>query len=1305
MSERDLLLDALVREVLGPRDGPFEHMSDQESPLDEYVSGVLAPRLLVREKTEGTAEVEISGEEDFGADDLGGDAGPGVGVADALGPSLDPRMRASSAGLSFALRHMAGVDPTFNAAVTFGVYEKTPHGSWKRMPKGEHWESVPCSNAVHDIASLPGVKLHIRARVDRNDPSIHRVSLYLVNDREIENDRGPSCHIYQPQIRVRCSERSELVPLERAARANNAEDQRLAVLYRERATMARGHLCSATWESVDPEAQRGAETGDDGALFDHWVDGEALWGTDNRSVVEMFCPAHARTEFVPVISVNAPDKSWPSRYGPVPEFNPEVLADLFNPSKLRSALQPLVDGLSNWIAEQRSVAASLDGPSHSIANRQLDDAQTALNRIADGIEVLCSDPDARRAFCFANKAIAMQSKWSKRSADAKPNSWFPFQLAFQLMAIRGITDPTHDDRKTCDLLWFPTGGGKTEAYLGLTAFVLALRRIRGLRSDRPFEGVGTAVISRYTLRLLTIQQFRRAVALLTACELLRNQRATPEQQGWRPSGDDELLGGNPWGTVRFSIGLWVGSQVTPAGLHDVQFKGQDGRLVTIPGALSILGGAQSASEPAQMTNCPCCGALLAVQGNGLAEGREHELHLVLCDAPDSLSTEDLKKFSDEVFTASSVSLSPLPNSGYATLSIRFTTSGTTPDFAGAIDRWWSRTLRSAVGGHCDVAAARASRPGYFVLWEARARGKGVDYEFEVYCPSPSCELGNGVLWSETLPAGPWRPAEPFLSTGGSAQRCPIPVWTVDSQVYHRLPSVLVATVDKFARLAFESRTSGMFGNVTHQHPTHGWFRSHCPPMTGALPKEVQSGIEQGVATVGPLSPPDLIIQDELHLIEGPLGSMVGLYETAIDELCSRIETDSVVRPKYVASTATVREAAPQVRSLFNRDLAVFPVSGTTIDDSFFARSQRLVARDDRTPGRLYVGVCAPGRGAQTPIVRIWSRLLQQAHERRKAGAADKELDGFWTLIGYFNAIRELAGARTLCEQDIPQRLSLLPDPRLIDVEELSSRTSSNELPGKLDALARSLPEDPQDVVLTTSMFGTGVDVSRLRLMFVAGQPKTTSSYIQATGRVGRQFGGLVVTFFRASRPRDLNHYEYFVGYHDAIYRHVEPITVNPFSERARDRALGPVAVALLRNAHALYQNGLAVTVAAEWRLHERIQGGWTSAAGNISSHANDPEVVAIPKIVEDRSRQQPPRRTPLPTTTLNHMQSELDRWKMVSDQHGDILYSESSSSRVPDHAVTLGDLAHEAQGLDVAFENAPNSLREVESTVTFRGRG
>ena len=1280
-------------------------MSNQESPLDEYVTGVLAPRALILEKTDAGLDAESSGGEDLIADDLGGDAGPDVTSPDALGPSLDPRMRAASMGISFALRDTDQLEPTFDVVVTLGTYAEPNGGGWLRSPVGSYWSGLKCANQILSFDDLPGVRLHIRSRPDRHDASVRRVSLYLVNDQELSRDRGPSCHVFQPQIRVRCAERTQLVPLERAVRARNVEDQRLAVLYRERATMARGHLCSATWRAVDPEAQRDDTNVDDDALFDHWPDGEALWGDSDPGLVQRFSPADARSEFVPVISVNAPDKAWPKEAGPAPVFAPEVLAELFDVSALRASLQPLVDGLRHWIENEQLVASTLGKSERDVAESQVLLARAACARIADGIDTLCADADARRAFCFANKAIAMQSKWAKRSPDAKANSWFPFQLAFQLMTIRGLADPTHSDRKTCDLLWFPTGGGKTEAYLGLTAFVLALRRVRALRAGNPFAGSGTAVLSRYTLRLLTIQQFRRAVALVTACELLRVSQHSAGGDGWRPTGDVEEFSSNPWGTVRFSIGLWVGSQVTPAGLHDIQFKSSDNKIVTIPGALSILTGKEkSASEPAQMSNCPCCGTLLAIQGEGLSDGQEHSLHLVICDAPEAPASISISDYSDDIFSVKSIAYESLAAPGFATLSIRFTAAKASTDFASSVDRWWKNTIRQRVGGHCDLAAARASRPGYFIRLSME-KNRAVDYEFEVYCPSPTCELANNVVWRETLPAAPWAPPEAFAAAANTASRCPIPVWTIDSQVYHRLPSMVVATVDKFARLTYESRTAGMFGNVTHHHPLTGWFRSNCPPATkGALPKQLQSGISPGVKAEGPLTPPDLIIQDELHLIEGPLGSMVGLYETAIDELCTRIVDGAATRPKYVASTATAREAGPQVRSLFNRGLSVFPVSGTTIDDSFFARSRRLATRDDLTPGRLYVGICTPGRGAQTPIVRIWSRLLQTAYDRQKAGADNAELDGLWTLIGYFNAIRELAGARTLCEQDIPQRLSFLADPRQIEVEELSSRTSSNDLPGKLDALERALPDDPQDVVLTTSMFGTGVDVARLRLMFVSGQPKSTSSYIQATGRVGRQKGGLVVTFFRSSRPRDLNHYEFFVGYHDAIYRHVEPITVNPFSERARDRALGPVAVALLRNAPTLHLDNTAIDVDGGWRLDERLEGGWQSAAGRISAHRTDPDVEALPAIFEARAAGQPNRRRPETGTTLKHMKSELDRWKQVAELNNDILYSESSSARLPEHAVVLGDLAHAAQGLDVAFENAPNSLREVESTVTFRGR-
>jgi superfamily II DNA or RNA helicase len=261
----------------------------------------------------------------------------------------------------------------------------------------------------------------------------------------------------------------------------------------------------------------------------------------------------------------------------------------------------------------------------------------------------------------------------------------------------------------------------------------------------------------------------------------------------------------------------------------------------------------------------------------------------------------------------------------------------------------------------------------------------------------------------------------------------------------------------------------------------------------------------------------------------------------------------------------------------------------------------------------------------------------------------------------------------------------------------------------LDELGVSLGQnsEPVNAVVATSMFGTGVDVDRLGLMFVTGQPKTTSAYIQATGRVGRSTGGLVVSFYRASRPRDLSHYEYFAGYHTALNRHVEPVSVNPFAPRARDRALGPVAVSILREAAYLPDQARPIEVHERWHVQQRLtQGNWHCRADEMNSARTEPDVELLPSIFEQRAGGQPEMRRPGPNETADHARSELDRWQQLAALHtGTLLYSEPTVTHPASQPVVLGDLAHHVAGTGQAYENAPNSLREVESTTTVRGRG
>ena len=220
----------------------------------------------------------------------------------------------------------------------------------------------------------------------------------------------------------------------------------------------------------------------------------------------------------------------------------------------------MVDGYRAWIAAQQNLVPTLPVNQREVAERHITRCEEILTRLGEAVDLLASDQEVRLAFCFANRAIALQSQWRGQVLN-----WRPFQLAFILLNVAALADPDHADRNICDLLWFPTGGGKTEAYLGLAAFTIALRRRRNRESGHPDSGNGTGVLSRYTLRLLTIQQFRRALGVITACEYLRVQGldSSAGPVGWRPSG----YGGKEtflWGGGRFSAGLWVGGNVTPS---------------------------------------------------------------------------------------------------------------------------------------------------------------------------------------------------------------------------------------------------------------------------------------------------------------------------------------------------------------------------------------------------------------------------------------------------------------------------------------------------------------------------------------------------------------------------------------------------------------------------------------------------------------------------------------------------------------------------------------------------------------------
>ena len=372
----------------------------------------------------------------------------------------------------------------------------------------------------------------------------------------------------------------------------------------------------------------------------------------------------------------------------------------------------------------------------------------------------------------------------------------------------------------------------------------------------------------------------------------------------------------------------------------------------------------------------------------------------------------------------------------------------------------------------------------------------------------------------------------------------LPVYVIDEDIYDSRPDLVIGTVDKFAMLSWRPEARALFGVST-------------------------TGVQE-------FSPPGLIIQDELHLISGPLGSMVGLYEALIEELCTDRRHAQSVQPKIVSSTATIRRYADQIKALYARDdVVLFPPSGLDASDSFFARFAR---RDDGSldHGRKFLGVHAPGLGSmQTVQVRSFCSLLQTP-----VSMSPEDRDPWWTLMVFFNSLRELGTTLSLFQSDIQDYLRALGNRtgkqysalrQLRDIQELTGRLRSSEVPraiSKLETSCTSASGDSAvDVCLASNIIEVGIDIDRLSIMAVVGQPKTTSQYLQVTGRVGRRWWerpGLIITLYGVSRPRDRSHFEKFRTYHSQLYAQVEPTSVTPFSPPVLDRALHAVMSGYVR---------------------------------------------------------------------------------------------------------------------------------------------
>lgn len=846
---------------------------------------------------------------------------------------------------------------------------------------------VPIGQGLPPLDIQLEIVVRARERIpgNRHPDSARLITVTIVNRSECyDKALVDQFSLFQARLVVTAPNSDEaFLPYPRSECVDEGEEQNsLNLLYRNENTFSTGHGCAGAWETAL------------GGLHAVSVSAEILPSAETPSITPELEYRNTETGEIEPLRISL-----------------ALLADRERFEESIERLRLMLSLYRKWIVEREIEGKTLDNEFRETAERHTKRCRETLTRMEKGVDRLADDPESKEAFAFrmTNRAMLVQALASNaslrraqldeatqreaydipyaapdlRSDAAQERSWRPFQIAFLLMNISGLSDEASKDREIVDLIWFPTGGGKTEAYLGCAAYSMFMRRLKDPND------IGTQVLMRYTLRLLTAQQFQRASSLICAMEQIREEHQR------------EL------GKESFTIGIWVGGETTP----------------------NRRSGAVTAYNKARR--------------NG-----EEDYKMVLLKCP----------------------------------------------WCGA-----------------EMGPKRVGKSGAYEIRGVRAAGQDV----KLHCPDYSCDFSSKL-----------------------------PVAVVDEDIYESPPTYVIATVDKFASLAWREECRSLFGI----------------DMEGKRCS----------------SPPGLIIQDELHLITGPLGSMVGLYEALVDELATdRRNSDHNLKPKLIAATATTRASDQQIRDLYaRRETGIFPAPGLDASDSFFAKYS-LDEEGRRKPGRLYIGVLPVNYSSTlTASVRLFSSILASV----LGFESEEERDPWWTLLIFYNSLRELGGALTLFGADIPERMKHVqrrwyPDLKhryVREVLELTGRLANSEVPRALEALERQYLAAPKrgqypvDACLASNIIEVGVDVDRLGIMAVAGQPKTTAQYIQATGRVGRRLPGAIITNYSASKARDRSHYEHFQTYHSRLYAQVEPASVTPFTIPVLKRALHAIMVATAR---------------------------------------------------------------------------------------------------------------------------------------------
>jgi hypothetical protein len=1295
---RDELIKDLYREILGPRRGSYEEMGMEENPYKEYLTGKIIPKSFrTRERSPDIEPINVnSGISAESIDDLSDQEFDGVSPLENELYELNPAANPKSFGISFQAE--GNWEGPVKICVTWGRYRKETRGDsyvWKRHPehiikeirlKEPKKKYGPENNDGNK--ELGGVILYAR-RIPNEGSKKERstVIITVVNELRVADERITEPieeTLFQPSIRVKFPEGLHFPSI------NPGEyfSDELEFLYRQKPVYSRGFMCSSVWKDVDF------------GKFDigtFWPD--KMCSEECRE----FDLPDVRSEFIPLYLILSPDFQWRAEYSTAtPELSTDKLSEMWTREQIEDYIRPLIDGYRKWIIknEEDLKLWKVEQNTSRIVDKVIEKERRLLIRMEKGINILKSNEYARLAFCFANKAINEQQRWGERIEGNRIFKWYPYQLAFIVSSLESIVDTESDDRDDVDLLWVPTGGGKTETYFALMLIAMAHRRLRTLR-DKDYAGRygGTSVITRYTLRLLTVQQFLRTLRIVTAAEYLRVFPTTNGERGWRPSGCG-IKGDLIYGALKFSIGLWVGSGITPNKLDEaIKYIDKRGKEKE----------QESESNPVIVEKCPVCSEWLAIPDVGLKNGEVIYLTVKRKDPSDDvpITLSNYPAFESEIITPVGRQGSPL------TLKLKIR-DGSKMDLIGL--KTEIEKLISSSG--LENLSLNVTLPGYFKRNQNRREQTRKIKDFDIYCPNPNCSLNNGINYVEgvpltlsvasgrnveRLPDG-YFPEDPEVMMSGNS-RIPIPAYTVDEQIYLHCPSVIVSTVDKFVSMAYNPDSAAIIGNVNTYNVHSGFERKVFNIEDTGKGKR----IPKDEIKINPFDPPELIIQDELHLIEGPLGSFFGLFETVFEMLIREARG----KPKYITSSATVKDAVRQINLLFARDIFLFPPPGPTIDDSFFVHYPDLsLSREDgwdeKRPGRIYMGYFNQGTSQLTPLSRIISRVLCSTEANKSSGDSKY----FKTIVAYFNALRELGGGASIYKEDVRERLDILKNGKFGPCPkknfdgskfiELSSRMGSSRLSRTLQNL-----EDDRlngfdgmyDALFTTSMFGTGVNISHLSLMIVDGQPKTTSQYIQATGRVGRKHGALVLALLRAGRPRDKSHYEFFLNYHRRTNIEVEDATVSPFSDGTLRLASGPAIVSYLRNC----RNG-----DNRWMENE----GGSLIANKVSWNDFD-EIRSFIKLLNERLSKTTDNQERI-EKIIDYFRSQLDDWfTKAKELRGENMYfstndqyNQYSQKNKMSKNVVLASPRETSEAkkgnIKVVFENAPRSMREIEEMIRLK---